>query len=128
MKRARENHHNYNNGHSHSPREKAKVARDSKNRWANDQSWAQLADDQKRAYSTAKNFRSYMGYENSNPSFDEVIKVLELFHRTREHVWAKCDLESYLPEVQHEDVKVDTTSNGRYDRHNERSYDEQEFD
>ena len=125
MKRARENHNYNNNGnHSQSPRDRAKVARDSKCRWASEQAWIQLSDDHKRAYASAKQFRNYMGYENANPSFDEVTKIIELFYKSREHVWNKCDLEAYMPEVPQEDVKTDT-SNARYERC-QRSYDDQD--
>lgn len=85
-------------GEISSARELAKAKRDAKWNWVNDQARFKVNIDHQRAFDLARTMRHRMGYDNPNPTFDEVIKVMEMFDRMRHFVWDRMDVDrEFIP-------------------------------
>ena len=85
-------------GELSSERDRAKAKRDAKWNWVNDQARFKVNIDHQRALELARTMRHRMGCDNPNPTFDEVIKVMDLLDRTRHFVWDRMDVDrEFLP-------------------------------
>jgi len=80
-------------------RAKAQRARDCKWDWVNGQAKYKLVADHGRALLMAKEMRRKMGYENPNPTFEEVMQVMERFDNMRRFVWDRLDIDmEFVPD------------------------------
>jgi len=80
-------------------RAKAQRLRDYKWDWVNAQAKYKLVADHGRALLMAKEMRRKMGYENPNPTFEEVMQVMERFDNMRRFVWDRLDIDmEFVPD------------------------------
>ena len=78
-----------------SERDRAKAKRDAKWNWVNDQGVGRI--DHQRVLTSPG--RRVDGLRQSHPTFDEVIKVMDLLDRTRHFVWDRMDVARGLDEL-----------------------------
>ena len=80
-------------------RAKAQRLRDYKWDWVNAQTKYKLVADHGRALLMAKDMRRKMGYDNPNPTFEEVLQLMEKFDSLRRFVWDRLDVDmEFVPD------------------------------